>query len=131
MERKETPKRLNYLGGKDKYRLFKWIEENKDSLDGYTREQIAVKASKALEVSLTRHNIDGALEAMGLEIKSTRTKGFLTASNIGKNVLIAKALMHLYSEFGIEAPSYLPDLASNKSMKEIFESYNSTKGEQE
>lgn len=121
---KEMFKKINVLSNKDKYRLYKWVEENKDSLTSFTRDQIALKASKNLGVIITRGNIDGAVSVIGVQTKRAMgVKGRLE-SNVGKNVLIAKALQDLYILTGNEPPAYLGEIAANHTLDAILKSFN-------
>jgi hypothetical protein len=119
-------KRINVISHKDIYRLYKWIEENKTELEKLNRDQVTLKASKELSLVLTENNISAALDIVGVTTKPKRneTRGVYNNSNIGKNVLIAKALSDLYILTGNEPPDYLECLSSNLTMNEIIKTYN-------
>lgn len=119
-------KRINVVTKKDSYRLYKWIEDNKADIETLSRDKVTLKASKELGVILTENNVSTALDIVGVSTKPKRgeVKGVYNNSNIGKNVLIAKALSDLYILTGNEPPDYLDCLASNSTLTEIIKTYN-------
>ena len=121
-----THKRLNVVNNKDTYRLYKWLEENKSELEKLNRDQVTLKASKELGILLTENNVATGLEVVGVSVKAKRgARGTYNNSHFGKHVLLAKALSDLYILTGNEPPDYLNSIASNATLLEIINVYNS------
>jgi len=118
----------NFIGLKNHFTLSKWLEGNAAKLADLTRADAVALATKELGFLITENNMNGAIEAAGLEIKFRRMTHNCSAParEAQRNVYTAVAVRDLMQALNYPVPAYLNALIGGVPLGEVEHLYNKT-----
>lgn len=103
-----------YLSLENTLKLSAWLRLNNDSLKQQqtTYADAAVLASKALDATIKQSHIISVVNAMGHEMtwRGSQGRGGGKSSGYDRVRVLAKAIVELYSELGVEPPENVRDI---------------------
>lgn len=91
-------KKYNALSAYDKYKLFRWVEDNKDRLTGMEIPKVAKLVHQELGLTVTVNNIRSAYTAVGVPLRKEKEKDRVEALEeriIALEFVVAQALTYL------------------------------------
>lgn len=105
-----TPHKKNVLTHAENYKLVRWIEDKKDTLNNLSQEQIARLAKSELGYEVTIANIYGACNVLGIKLGFREIKGQILKDSSSIQT-VAKHLVYLYTKLGEPVPPNLQEIA--------------------
>jgi hypothetical protein len=110
-----TGKTKNVLTKAENYKLIRWLDEKKDTLENLTQPQIAKLATAEIGHTVTVANVYGACNVLGIKLGQRELRGqiYYNFKNSTQSQTIAKHLVYLYTKLGEPVPQPLQEIASS------------------
>jgi hypothetical protein len=110
-----TPATKNVLTKAENYKLIRWLDEKKDTLNNLSQPQIAKVATGDLGFLVTVANVYGGCNVLGIKLGQRELKGqiYYNYKNSNQSQTIAKHLVYLYTRLGEPVPQPLQEIANS------------------
>lgn len=85
-------KNMNFLGGRNRFLLLKWIDENRKKIEAQTVDETLKLANESLGFVITKKNLSYGMEVA--QVMALRSRGLRAPSNSSR--VVAKAVLSIY-----------------------------------
>ena len=101
----------NFLSSQQRFKLWKYVEENAEKQKNMTHVELAREATSALGFPISASSITDARSGVGVRFKRSRGgKGGNLKRGADRTRVVARVLDHIVGDLGIDLP---PDLERN------------------
>lgn len=98
----------NFLNAQQRFRLWKYVEENAEKQKNLTHVELAKEATSALGFPISASSITDARSGVGVHFKRSRGgKGGNLKLGADRTRVVARVLNHVVEDLGIDLPADL------------------------